>query len=131
MKIKELQTLLDGQPSVSGSTFLVGTLYAVSWILAAGFFILGIGLFLEAAFDFKIFLNWVSRQLNLILNDDQRKGIAGSLGTLSLILSIIFVGVIFLSRMVLRRNNFIIQIEDWIYDNLSEIKKTTRKSSKK
>ncbi len=130
MRIKELQNLLDTQPSVSGSTFLVGTLYVISWILAAIFLVLGIGLLLESFFGFKIFLDWVSRQINLVLNEDQRTGIASSLGLICLILSVIFAGVIFLSKMVLNRNHYIIQMEDWIYTNLTEIKKTAAKRKK-
>lgn len=132
MKLKELQTLLDNQPSVSGNTFLVVSLYAISWALAIAFFVLAIGLLLEGSFDFKIFLDWVSRQLNLVLNTGQRTSIATSFGFLSLVLSAIFVGVIFLCRMILQRNHFILQVEDWIYENLSEVKqKRTTKTRKK
>lgn len=130
MKIKELQTLLDSQPSVSGSTFLVGSLYVISWILCAAFLILGIGLLLEAFFGFSIFLNWVSKQMNLALTEEQRAGIATSFGLLSLILGVIFGGVILLSRMVLKRNHYMIRMEDWIYANLSDIRKRTGKTAR-
>lgn len=131
MKLRELQTLLDSQPSVSGSTFLVGTLYLISWILAVFFFILGIGLLLESAFHFKIFLDWLSRNLNIVLNEEQRWKIATSFGIISLILALIFVGVIILCRMVLKRNHFIIQLEDWLYLNVADIKKNSIKRRKK
>ena len=129
MKIKELQTLLDSQPSVSGSTFLVGSLYVLSWILATAFLVLGIGLLLEGFLGFRIFLDWVSKQINLILDESQRTQIATSFGTICLLLSAVFTGVIFLSKMVLKRNHYMIQMEDWIYANLTEIKKTTRKKT--
>lgn len=129
MKLKELQTILDSQPSVSGSTFLVGSLYVISWILAAVFLILGIGLLLESAFHFKIFLEWVSRNLNIALNEDQRWKIATSFGIISLILAVIFAGVIVLCRMILKRNHFIIQMDDWIYSNITEV--TRRKTRTK
>lgn len=125
MRLKELQTILDNQPSVSGNTFLIGALYILSWILFLAFLILGIGLLLESLFHFKIFLEWVSKQLNVALNEDQRWKIATSFGLLSLFLNAIFLGVIFLCRMVLNRNRFIIEVDDWIYANLSEIKKKT------
>lgn len=131
MRLKELQTILDNQPSVSGNTFLIGALYVLSWILFVGFLILGIGLLLESFFHFKIFLEWVSEQLNVTLNDDQRWKIATSFGLVSLFLSIVFLGVIFLCRMVLHRNSFIIQIDDWIYGNLTEIKKKTATTKRK
>lgn len=129
MKLKELQSILDSQPSVSGNTFLVLSFYFVSWALAIALCILGIGLLLEGFLDFKIFLGEVLRQLNFILNDGQRTGIAISLGILSLFLTAVFVGVIFLSKMILKRNHFILKLEDWIFDNLSEmkIKKTAKK----
>lgn len=129
MKLKELQTILDSQPSVSGSTFLVGSLYVISWILAAVFLILGIGLLLESAFHFKIFLEWVSRNLNIDLNEDQRWKIATSFGIIALILAVIFAGVIVLCRMILKRNHFIIQMDDWIYSNITEV--TRRKTRTK
>ena len=131
MKLKELQKLLDNQPSVSGSTILVGILFVVSCILTFFFLILGIGLLLESFFQFKIFLDWVSKQLRLVLNIEQRQQIATSFGLFSLILAIVFGGVIYLSRMVLRRNHFIIQMEDWIYGNLTEIKRSVKKTARK
>ena len=131
MKLKDLQTLLDNRPSVSGNTFMVGALFVISCVFTAFFLILGIGLLLESWFDFKIFLDWVSRQLRIVLNDQQRDQIATSFGIFSLILAVVFGGVIYLCRMILRRNHFIIQIEDWIYTNLSEIKKSLPKKTRK
>lgn len=123
MRLRELQTIIDGQPSVSANTFLVGALYVVSCILFVAFLILGAGLFMESLLHYKIFLGWVSEQLNFALNEEQRWKIATSFGLLSLFLSAVFLGVIFLCRMVLNRNRFIIEIDEWIYANLSEIKK--------
>lgn len=130
MKLKELKTLLDNQPSVSGNTFLVGSLYVISIILSAIFFIMGVSLLMEAWFDWKIFLDWISRQLKIILNEEQRSSIALSFGIISLFLSVIFAGVIALSRMVLNRNHYIIQLDDWIYQNISQTKKPVRKTKK-
>lgn len=130
MRIKELQNLLDSQPSVSANTFLVGALYLVSWILAVFFLTVGIGLLLESFFGWKIFLDGVSRQFSLILNEDQRQQIALSFGLSSLILAVIFAGVIYLCKMILRRNHYIIQTEDWLYSNISEIKKSAKKNPK-
>ena len=131
MKLKDLQTLLDNRPSVSGNTFMVGALFVISCVFTAFFLILGIGLLLESWFDFKIFLDWVSRQLRIVLNDQQRDQIATSFGIFSLILAVVFGGVIYLCRMILRRNHFIIQIEDWIYNNLTEIKKSLPEKTRK
>lgn len=131
MRLKELQTTLDSQPSVSGSTFLVGALYIASWILLVAFLILGIGLLLESLFHFKIFLDWVSMQLNVLLNEDQRWKIATSFGLISVMLSAVFLGVIFLCRMVLNRNRFIIEMDEWIYTNITEVKRKAASKSKK
>lgn len=131
MRLKELQNILDNQPSVSGSTFLVGALYVISIVLFLGFLVLGIGLLLESLFHYKIFLDWVSQQLHVLLNEEQRYKIATSFGLLSLFLSLVFFGVIFLCRMVLTRNKFIIDIDEWIYGNLSQITKRTATKSKK
>lgn len=130
MKIKELQSILDEQPSISGSTFFVGALYVVACALAAAFLILGLGLMLESLFHFKIFLDWLSQNLGLILNEDQRWKIATSFGLISIVLSAVFIGVIFLCRMILKRNHFMIQMEDWLYGNITEIRKRQRKTSK-
>lgn len=131
MRLKELQNILDNQPSVSGSTFLVGALYVIAIVLFLGFLVLGIGLLLESLFHYKIFLDWVSQQLHVLLNEEQRYKIATSFGLLSLFLSLVFLGVIFLCRMVLTRNKFIIDIDDWIYGNLSQITKRTAAKRKK
>lgn len=131
MKIRELQGLLNGKPSVSGSTFLVGSLYVAGVVFAVAFLVLGIGLLMESFFHLKIFLDWLSRNLGIALNDDQRWKIATSFGLISLILSVIFGGVIVLCRMVLVRNHFIINIEDWLYNNISEIDKPAAKSRRK
>ncbi len=131
MRLKELQNILDNQPSVSGSTFLVGALYVISIVLFLGFLVLGMGLLLESLFHYKIFLDWVSQQLHVVLNEEQRYKIATSFGLLSLFLSLVFLGVIFLCRMVLTRNKFIIDIDEWIYSNLSQITKRTAAKRKK
>ena len=122
---------MDSQPSVAANTFVVGALYFVSWLLAVFFFSIGVGLLLESFFGWKIFLDWVSRQFTLVLNDEQRQQIALSFGCSSLILAVIFAGVIYLCKMILRRNHYIIQTEDWIYTNLPEIKKTTQSKTKR
>lgn len=129
MKIKILQNLLDQQPSVAGTTFIIGALYVVSIALTLFFLVLGLGLLLEGWMNILLFLNWVSRQFNLVLNDDQREAIAFSFGSFSLILSVVFAAFIYLCRMVLKRNLFIIQMEEWIYNNITEISRP--KSSKK
>ncbi len=121
MKIRELQSLLDEQPSVSGNTFFVGTLHVLAWLLSAVFLVLGIGLLAEGLFHYKIFLDWVARSFKIILNDDQRAAISKSFGLLSLLLSFIFGAVIVITKMILKRNHFIIKTEEWIYSNIPEI----------
>lgn len=61
MKTKELQNILDRQPSVSGNTFFIFLVWGISWLLAVFFFVLGIGLLLESILHYKIFLDFVSR----------------------------------------------------------------------
>lgn len=130
MKIRNLQSILDTQPSVSGNTFFIFLVWGISWLLAVTFFVLGVGLLLESALHYKIFLNFVSRQINLVLDEQQRWKISTSFGVISLILSFIFVGMIFICKMVLVRNHFIIQIEDWLISEIKEIKIKPRKSKK-
>lgn len=130
MKIKNLQSILDTQPSVSGNTFFIFLVWGISWLLAVTFFVLGVGLLLESALHYKIFLNFVSRQINLVLDEQQRWKISTSFGVISLILSFIFVGMIFICKMVLVRNHFIIQVEDWLISEIKEIKIKPRKSKK-
>ena len=43
---------------------------------------------------------------------------------------VIFGGFIYLCKMILCRNNFIIQMEEWIFQNLSEVRKPVRKTRK-
>lgn len=130
MKIKNLQSILDTQPSVSGNTFFIFLVWGISWLLTVAFFVLGVGLLLESALHYKIFLNFVSRQINLVLDEQQRWKISTSFGVISLILSFIFVGMIFICKMVLVRNHFIIQVEDWLISEIKEIKIKPRKSKK-
>ena len=130
MKIKELQTILDAQPSVSGNTYFIFIIWGISWLLAITFFILGIGLLLESLLHYKIFLDFVARQINLVLDENQRWTLSSSFGTLSLILAAIFGSMIFICRMVLVRNHFIIQLEDWLISEVKEIKVKPRKSRK-
>jgi len=130
MKIKELQTILDAQPSVSGNTYFIFIIWGISWLLAITFFILGIGLLLESLLHYKIFLDFVARQINLVLDENQRWTLSSSFGILSLILAAIFGSMIFICRMVLVRNHFIIQLEDWLISEVKEIKVKPRKSRK-
>ncbi len=130
MKIKELQTILDAQPSVSGNTYFIFIIWGISWLLAITFFILGIGLLLESLLHYKIFLDFVARQINLVLDENQRWTLSSSFGILSLILAAVFGSMIFICRMVLVRNHFIIQLEDWLISEVKEIKVKPRKSRK-
>ena len=130
MKTKELQNILDKQPSVSGNTFFIFLVWGISWLLAVFFFVLGIGLLLESLLHYKIFLDFVSRQIHLILDEQQRWKISTSFGLISFVLCFIFVGMIFICKMVLVRHHFIIQIEDWLISEVKEIKLKPRKSRK-
>ncbi len=130
MNFTNLQKILDKQPSVSGNTYFVSAVYVLSWILMVSFFVLALGLLLESTLHFKIFLDWVARQLNFELTTDQRFKIATSLGWISLFLSAVFGGMIYVAKMVLVRNHFIIEIEDWIFHNIKEIQKKPAKSKK-
>lgn len=130
MKIKELQNILNNQPSVSGNTFFIFLIWGFSWLFAITFLVLGIGLLLESALHYKIFLDFVSRQINLVLDREQRWKISTSFGIISLVLAFIFVGMIFISKMVLVRNHFIIQIEDWLLSEFKDVKVKTRKTRK-
>lgn len=130
MKIKELQNILNTQPSVSGNTFFIFLIWGLSWLFAITFLVLGIGLLLESALHYKIFLDFVSRQINLVLDQEQRWKISTSFGIISLVLAFIFVGMIFISKMVLVRNHFIIQIEDWLLSEFKDVKIKTRKTRK-
>lgn len=130
MKIKELQNILNTQPSVSGNTFFIFLIWGLSWLFGITFLVLGIGLLLESALHYKIFLDFVSRQINLVLDQEQRWKISTSFGIISLVLAFIFVGMIFISKMVLVRNHFIIQIEDWLLSEFKDVKIKTRKTRK-
>ena len=130
MKIKELQNILNTQPSVSGNTYFIFFVWGISWLLAVAFFILGIGLLLESMLHYKIFLDFVARQINLILDENQRWALSSSFGIVSLFLAGIFASMIVICKMVLVRNHFIIQLEDWLISEVKEIKIKPRKSKK-
>ena len=130
MKIKELQNILNTQPSVSGNTSFIFFVWGISWLLAVAFFILGIGLLLESMLHYKIFLDFVARQINLILDENQRWALSSSFGIVSLLLAGIFASMIVICKMVLVRNHFIIQLEDWLISEVKEIKIKPRKSKK-
>ena len=130
MKIKELQNILNTQPSVSGNTYFIFLVWGISWLLAVSFFILGIGLLLESMLHYKIFLDFVARQINLILDENQRWALSSSFGIVSLLLAGIFASMIVICKMVLVRNHFIIQLEEWLISEVKEIKIKPRKSKK-
>ena len=130
MNIKELQKILDTQPSVSGNTYFIFFVWGISWLFAVAFFILSIGLFLESMLHYKIFLDFVARQINLILDENQRWALSSSFGIVSLLLAGIFASMIVICKMVLVRNHFIIQLEDWLISEVKEIKIKPRKSKK-
>lgn len=130
MKIKELQNILNTQPSVSGNTYFIFFVWGISWLLAVAFFILGIELLLESMLHYKIFLDFVARQINLILDENQRWALSSSFGIVSLLLAGIFASMIVICKMVLVRNHFIIQLEDWLISEVKEIKIKPRKSKK-
>jgi hypothetical protein len=130
MKIKELQNILNTQPSVSGNTYFIFLVWGISWLLAVAFFILGIGLLLESMLHYKIFLDFVARQINLLLDENQRWALSSSFGIVSLLLAGIFASMIVICKMVLVRNHFIIQLEDWLISEVKEIKIKPRKSKK-
>lgn len=130
MKIKELQNILNTQPSVSGNTYFIFIIWGISWLLAVTFLVLGIGLLLESVLHYKIFLDFVAREINLVLDEQQRWKLSSSFGVISFILSVVFASMIFICRMVLVRNHFIIQLEDWLISEIKEIKIKPRKTRK-
>ena len=74
MKIKQLQSILDQQPSVSGNTYFIFIVWGISWLFALVFLLLGIGLLLESLLHYKIFLDTVAQKLHLVLgfNGDKK-----------------------------------------------------------
>ena len=130
MKIKQLQSILDQQPSVSGNTYFIFIVWGISWLFALVFLLLGIGLLLESMLHYKIFLDTVAQKLHLVLTHEQRWNISTSLGWLSLILAFVFGVMIYICKMVLVRNHFIIQLEEWLISEIKEVK-INRKISKK
>ena len=130
MKIKELQNILNTQPSVSGNTYFIFTIWGISWLLAVTFLVIGIGLLLESLLHYKIFLDFVAREINLVLDEQQRWKLSSSFGVISVILSAVFASMIFICKMVLVRNHFIIQLEDWLISEIKEIKIKPRKTKK-
>ena len=130
MKIKQLQSILDQQPSVSGNTYFIFIVWGISWLFALVFLLLGIGLLLESMLHYKIFLDTVAQKLHLVLTDEQRWNISTSLGWLSLILAFVFGAMIYICKMVLVRNLFIILLEEWLISEIKEVE-INRKISKK
>ena len=112
MKIKQLQSILDQQPSVSGNTYFIFIVWGISWLFALVFLLLGIGLLLESLLHYKIFLDTVAQKLHLVLNEEQRWNISTSLGWLSIILALVFGAMIYICKMVLERNHLIILLEE-------------------
>lgn len=133
MKLRELENLLQRRPSVTGNTFGVIALFIISAILLIVFFILGLGLLVESRWGSEIFLNELSTQMRVTLNDEQRAGLSQFFGLFSIFLSAIFTGVVFICRMVLRRNKFILEIEDRIDNNIARMNlaKPTKSKIKK
>ena len=130
MKIKQLQSILDQQPSVSGNTYFIFIVWGISWLFALVFLLLGIGLLLESLLHYKIFLDTVAQKLHLVLTDEQRWNISTSLGWLSIILALVFGAMIYICKMVSVRNHFIILLEEWLISEIKEVK-INRKISKK
>ena len=130
MKIKQLQSILDQQPSVSGNTYFIFIVWGISWLFALVFLLLGIGLLLESMLHYKIFLDTVAQKLHLVLTDEQRWNISTSLGWLSIVLALVFGAMIYICKMVLVRNHFIILLEEWLISEIKEVK-INRKISKK
>lgn len=132
MKINELENILQRTPSVSGNTYGVVALMIFGGILGAACFILSLGLFLESWLGHDIFMNSISSLLRLALPEEQRAGVALTFGLIGLVLAVIFLGVVRICKMVLRRNQFIMELEDWIADNISSLpKKSSRARSAK
>ena len=130
MKIKQLQSILDQQPSVSGNTYFIFIVWGIYWLFALVFLLLGIGLLLESMLHYKIFLDTVAQKLHLVLTHEQRWNISTSLGWLSLILAFVFGAMIYICKMVSVRNHFIILLEEWLISEIKEVK-INRKISKK
>ena len=130
MKIKQLQSILDQQPSVSGNTYFIFIVWGISWLFALVFLLLGIGLLLESLLHYKIFLDTVAQKLHLVLNEEQRWNISTSLGWLSIILALVFGAMIYIWKIVLCRNHVIILLEEWLISEIKEVK-INRKISKK
>lgn len=133
MKIKELENILLCTPSVSGNTFGVVALMILAGILGGTCLILGLGLMLESWLGYQIFLNSITSGIGVTVPDDRRASVAMMFGLICLILAVIFLGVWRICKMVLRRNQFIIDLEDWIEANISPVpnKSGRRKPDKK
>lgn len=129
MNTKNIQTLLDKQPNASENTYLVFILLGISWVLMIVLFILAIGLWIENLSHYSIFLDWLVQKtaLKITPTEEQRSSFSLCFGLLCFGLSLVFLGGIFLCRMILHRNQFILEIEDWLFANIASIQKKTPK----
>lgn len=119
MNIKSLEKMYAEKPSVLRSTYLVFVFWVLSWILMLAFLGLAIGLLLESAFEYRYFIDWIfkSFKLNFPFSDYERWKFATTFGLISLFLSIFFLGTAILCKMILHRNKFILELEDWLKIN--------------
>ncbi len=119
MNIKSLEKMYAEKPSVLRSTYLVFVFWVLGWILMLAFLGLAIGLLLESAFEYRYFIDWIlkSFKLNFPFSDDERWKFATTFGLISLFLSIFFLGTVILCKMILHRNKFILELEDWLKIN--------------
>ncbi len=101
----ELELLVKRRPNIYGNSFFIAFTKLVLWLLAVGFLLAGIrftaGGFLEQLRGVSIESNAYKHQLHFII------------ASCCYLLSSVFFIAVWFSRMVIRRNVFIMELHEW------------------
>jgi len=105
----KLNELLDNRPNAIGNTFVIVVIRFISGLMGTALFIVGVSILIH-----NLVYDEFLAQFNVVEDLDNRT--MNIIGSVAFIVGILFFGVVRLCSMLIKRNLFLLELDEWRYN---------------
>lgn len=105
---QKLIELLDNRPSAIRNTLVIGVVRILAWLIGIALFIVGLSILTQ---------NFVYKQfLTQFINENVDNTTTNIIGIFLIILAVLLFFVVRLCKMLIKRNLFLLELDEWRYE---------------
>lgn len=105
----KLNELLDNRPSAIGNTFVIVVIRFISGLIGTALFIVGVSILIH-----NLVYDEFLAQFNIV--EELGKRTMNIIGGVAFIVGVLFFGVVRLCSMLIKRNLFLLELDEWRYN---------------